>query len=93
MVWSIQGLPFYVTPERYRELRDLPITFQYDTGEMIPTVPWSELGRRQERLEAMRDRDRCAHSTALRQAGRPLPDPRPDRHPAARPRRAQVASR
>jgi hypothetical protein len=60
MVWSRQGLPFYVTPERYRELRDLPITFQFDTGEMIPTVPAAELSRRNERLEAMRDRERYA---------------------------------
>jgi hypothetical protein len=60
MVWSRQGLPFYLTPERYRELWALPITFQYDSGEMIPTVPWSELGRRQERLEAMQHRARYA---------------------------------
>jgi hypothetical protein len=60
MVWSTQGLPFYLTPERYQELRDLPTTFQYDTREMIPTAPAAELGRRYERLEAMRDRARYA---------------------------------
>jgi hypothetical protein len=53
-------MPFYITPERYQELRDLPITFQHDTGGMIPTVPAAELARRCERLEAMRDRARYA---------------------------------
>ncbi|WP_433573736.1 hypothetical protein [Streptomyces sp. CA-251247] len=57
MVWSHRGLPFYTTPERYRELN---IVFQYDTGEMIPTAVESTLQRRPIRLHAMPDHLRNA---------------------------------
>ncbi|MFE7759389.1 hypothetical protein [Streptomyces sp. NPDC057429] len=55
MVWSLQGKPFYVTPERYQAL---PIVFLEDTGKKFPAVPESELGRRRERLEAMPSKER-----------------------------------
>ncbi|MFB8026899.1 MULTISPECIES: hypothetical protein [unclassified Streptomyces] len=51
MVWSIEGKPFYVTPERYRAL---PIVILPDDGgEKFPRAPESELDRRRARLEAM----------------------------------------
>ncbi|MET7621961.1 hypothetical protein [Streptomyces sp. NPDC005408] len=50
MVWSHRGLPFYTTPERYRELR---IVFQEDERELIPTAVESTLQRHRERLNAM----------------------------------------
>ncbi|GHB30859.1 MULTISPECIES: hypothetical protein [Streptomyces] len=56
MVWSIQGRPFYVTPERFR---DLPTVFlEEDTGNEFPSVPESELDRRRARLEAMPSKER-----------------------------------
>ncbi|MFI1769097.1 hypothetical protein ACH41H_44695 [Streptomyces sp. NPDC020800] len=60
MVWDLQGLPFYTTPERYAEL---DLTWIEDEGERFPAVPLAELQRPTPRLDLARAarREVCDH--------------------------------
>ncbi|MFF9690423.1 hypothetical protein [Streptomyces sp. NPDC014623] len=57
MVWSTEGKPFYVAPQRYQAL---PIGILEDSGKKYPCVPESELGRRRVLLEAIPLKERYA---------------------------------